>query len=87
MPEENLRGRAATDPLVHAQVLKSISEMPFRDLVASIEGEEVAAAMEQSCTADVVIAEGNTYISTDTFLLSDDKPKLPAPVFAGAGIK
>lgn len=42
MKKSDLYGRDATDPDVHAEVLRSISEMSFHDLVAEIEGDVAA---------------------------------------------
>lgn len=73
---KDLRGRDITDPEVHAEVLRSIREMPFRDLVAEIEGEEAAAEMERaSLSATPVtindtssVAAGNKTINQHTIL-------------------
>ena len=55
----DLYGRDMTDAEVHAEVLRSIREMPFRDLVAEIEGEEAAAEMEKiSVVATPVMING-----------------------------
>ena len=51
MLRTDLFGRDATDPEVQAAVLKSIREMPFRDLVAAIEGEDAAIQMEPASAA------------------------------------
>jgi hypothetical protein len=48
MDRTDLLGRDATDPEVRAEIRRSIREIPFRDLVAEIEGEEAAAVMDQT---------------------------------------
>ena len=46
-PANEFRGLPSTDPRVRAEVARRLRTMPFRDLVARIEGEAAAAAMEQ----------------------------------------
>ena len=46
------------------RLLKSISEMPFYDLVAAIEGEDAAATMGQtSATANPSATRGNSLVA------------------------
>jgi hypothetical protein len=44
----------AADSWQHGEVLNSIRQMPFRDLVAAIEGEEVAAMLPTPQTSSTV---------------------------------
>jgi len=60
----DLQGLDANDPRVHTAVLNSLHQMPFRDLVAAIEGEEAAAAMDEHAFAATPVApNGPSYLA------------------------